>query len=212
MTLRLLIAKVRAVVKSPAVYKNFLRCLSLYNRELLALNELLLMANPFLAKCPELHNWFKDFVGVKHESATSYYDLAHSVAPKPNEKMTEELQVEIGKSLNSSLISDRFGVVLSTPYFGFQITLLASGWVQVTVQCQRIICHQSVAAGAFSPFVKKCSTMSGFLSLHGLKTRPSPAQERQPLRSVFTGSRMSVSRFLFAFDRSEIRFITATVT
>lgn len=85
------------MLKTAAIYRSFLRCIQLYNYEVIALNELLVLVNPFLSKSPELHNWFKDFVGVKHETASNYYDVVQGSSSKTNEKLTEEQLVEIGR-------------------------------------------------------------------------------------------------------------------
>lgn len=55
--------KVRKALRSPEVYDNFLRCLSLFNQEILSKSELLGLTSPFLSKFPELYKWFQNFVG-----------------------------------------------------------------------------------------------------------------------------------------------------
>lgn len=55
--------KLREALRSTEVYENFLRCLTLYNQEIVSKSELLTIINPFLSKFPELHHWFTDFVG-----------------------------------------------------------------------------------------------------------------------------------------------------
>ncbi|XP_055919847.1 paired amphipathic helix protein Sin3a isoform X2 [Eupeodes corollae] len=55
--------KVRKALRSPEVYENFLRCLTLFNQEIVSKTELLNLVSPFLSKFPELHRWFQDFLG-----------------------------------------------------------------------------------------------------------------------------------------------------
>lgn len=55
--------KVRKALRSPEVYDNFLRCLTLFNQEIISKSELLGLVSPFLSKFPELHRWFQDFLG-----------------------------------------------------------------------------------------------------------------------------------------------------
>lgn len=55
--------KVRKALRSPEVYENFLRCLTLFNQEIICKAELLCLVSPFLSKFPELHRWFQDFLG-----------------------------------------------------------------------------------------------------------------------------------------------------
>ncbi|XP_072457371.1 paired amphipathic helix protein Sin3b isoform X2 [Notamacropus eugenii] len=60
--------KVRRVLKSQEVYENFLRCIALFNQELVSGSELLQLVTPFLGKFPELFAQFKSFLGVKELS------------------------------------------------------------------------------------------------------------------------------------------------
>ncbi|XP_013362763.1 PREDICTED: paired amphipathic helix protein Sin3b [Chinchilla lanigera] len=60
--------KVRRVLKSQEVYENFLRCIALFNQELVSGAELLQLVSPFLGKFPELFAQFKSFLGVKELS------------------------------------------------------------------------------------------------------------------------------------------------
>ncbi|XP_057319061.1 paired amphipathic helix protein Sin3a-like isoform X3 [Microplitis mediator] len=60
--------KVRKLLKSTEVYENFLRCLVLYNNEIISKSEVVQLVIPFLGRCPELLRWFKDFLGHLPES------------------------------------------------------------------------------------------------------------------------------------------------
>ncbi|KFM56740.1 Paired amphipathic helix protein Sin3a, partial [Stegodyphus mimosarum] len=57
--------KVRKALKSQEVYENFLRCLVIYNQELISRADLVLLVTPFLSKYADLFKWFKDFLGYK---------------------------------------------------------------------------------------------------------------------------------------------------
>ena len=58
--------KVRRVAcRSRDVYDNFLRCLVMYNQEIISKMELLQVTTPFLNRHPDLLKWFKDFLGLK---------------------------------------------------------------------------------------------------------------------------------------------------
>ena len=57
--------KVRKALRSPEVYENFLRCLVLFNQEVISRAELVQLTSTFLNRYPELFKWFKDFVGYK---------------------------------------------------------------------------------------------------------------------------------------------------
>ncbi|KAI1292628.1 Paired amphipathic helix protein Sin3a [Halotydeus destructor] len=61
--------KVRKALRSTDVYENFLRCLVMYNHEIVSRSELVLLVTPFLTKSPELLKWLKEFLGCKGEGA-----------------------------------------------------------------------------------------------------------------------------------------------
>lgn len=60
--------KVRRLFKSQEVYENFLRCIALFNQEVVSGAELLQLVTPFLGKFPELFAQFKSFLGDKEFS------------------------------------------------------------------------------------------------------------------------------------------------
>lgn len=53
------------------MYENFLRCLVLFNQEIVSKTELLQLVTPFLGRFPELMRWFKDFLGHVPETQGS---------------------------------------------------------------------------------------------------------------------------------------------
>nr|2LD7_B Chain B, Paired amphipathic helix protein Sin3a [Mus musculus] len=57
--------KVRKALRSAEAYENFLRCLVIFNQEVISRAELVQLVSPFLGKFPELFNWFKNFLGYK---------------------------------------------------------------------------------------------------------------------------------------------------
>ncbi|XP_046593518.1 paired amphipathic helix protein Sin3b isoform X2 [Neodiprion lecontei] len=63
--------KVRKALRSQEVYENFLRCLVLFNQEIVSKTELIQLVTPFLGRFPELLRWFKDFLGHSPDSSTS---------------------------------------------------------------------------------------------------------------------------------------------
>ncbi|XP_056585636.1 paired amphipathic helix protein Sin3b isoform X2 [Triplophysa dalaica] len=64
--------KVRRLLKSQEVYENFLRCIALFNQEVVSGAELMQLVTPFLGKFPELYTQFKSFLGDK--------ELSHGVS------------------------------------------------------------------------------------------------------------------------------------
>lgn len=63
--------QVRKALRSQEVYENFLRCLVLFNQEIVSKTELVQLVTPFLGRFPELLRWFKDFLGHSPDSSTS---------------------------------------------------------------------------------------------------------------------------------------------
>jgi hypothetical protein len=57
------LSQARKALKNQDVYENFLRCLVLFNQEIVSKSELVQLVTPFLGKFPELFRWFKDFLG-----------------------------------------------------------------------------------------------------------------------------------------------------
>lgn len=54
--------KVRETLKNPDVYDNFLRCLTIFNQEIVSKSELVNLVSPFLSKEPELLKKFQEFM------------------------------------------------------------------------------------------------------------------------------------------------------
>ena len=63
--------QVRKALRSQEVYENFLRCLVLFNQEIISKTELVQLVTPFLGRFPELLRWFKEFLGHVPESTNS---------------------------------------------------------------------------------------------------------------------------------------------
>ncbi|XP_014680684.1 PREDICTED: paired amphipathic helix protein Sin3a-like isoform X2 [Priapulus caudatus] len=86
--------KVRKALRSQDVYENFLRCLTLFNQEVVSRVELVQLVTPFLGKFPELFKWFKDFLGYK-ESGSLVDTISMGTANKERERPIGELAMEI---------------------------------------------------------------------------------------------------------------------
>ncbi|XP_074834088.1 paired amphipathic helix protein Sin3b isoform X2 [Carettochelys insculpta] len=89
-------AKVRRVLKSQEVYENFLRCIALFNQELVSGSELLQLVTPFLGKFPELFAQFKSFLGVKELS------FASPLSDRSGDGMSREIDYASCKRIGSS--------------------------------------------------------------------------------------------------------------
>ena len=93
--------RIRKTIPNPDVYRNFLRCLVIYNNEIINETELLQLTTPFLTPHPELLRWFKEFLGPtdtlyscsnrdyskdtesKRESQHSFLDQVHNNVVRP---------------------------------------------------------------------------------------------------------------------------------
>uniref|UniRef100_W5ND21 Paired amphipathic helix protein Sin3a n=1 Tax=Lepisosteus oculatus TaxID=7918 RepID=W5ND21_LEPOC len=78
--------KVRKALRSAEAYDNFLRCLVIFNQEVISRAELVQLVLPFLGKFPELFTWFKNFLGYKESSHIESF---------PKERATEGIAMEI---------------------------------------------------------------------------------------------------------------------
>ncbi|XP_054633059.1 SIN3 transcription regulator family member Aa [Dunckerocampus dactyliophorus] len=78
--------KVRKALRSAEAYDNFLRCLVIFNQEVISRTELVQLVLPFLGKFPELFTWFKNFL--------CFREMAH-LETYPKERATEGIAMEI---------------------------------------------------------------------------------------------------------------------
>ncbi|XP_069172117.1 paired amphipathic helix protein Sin3a isoform X6 [Procambarus clarkii] len=85
--------KVRKALRHEETYHNFLRCVTLYNEEIVTRSELVQLIHPFLAKFPDLIKWFKEFVGYR-EGALGNSDIIPSSVAK-QERISGDLAMEI---------------------------------------------------------------------------------------------------------------------
>ena len=119
--------KVRKALRSPEVYENFLRCLVLFNQEVISRSELVQLTSTFLNRYPELFKWFKDFVGYKEgpqqntgnneigrsglgDSGLSELRTGSSGVPSiraGDRGMSGEKAMEIGKNCVSSFVNNK---------------------------------------------------------------------------------------------------------
>uniref|UniRef100_A0A4W3H5F9 Paired amphipathic helix protein Sin3a n=1 Tax=Callorhinchus milii TaxID=7868 RepID=A0A4W3H5F9_CALMI len=78
--------QVRKALRSAEAYENFLRCLIIFNQEVISRAELVQLVSPFLGKFPELFVWFKNFLGYKESSHIEAF---------PKERAMEGIAMEI---------------------------------------------------------------------------------------------------------------------
>jgi len=77
---------VHRMLRNQEVYTNFLRCLQLFNDEVVSKSELLQLVTPFLGKYPELFRRFKDFIGAcdGNVGATGVHSMVGGMASLSN--------------------------------------------------------------------------------------------------------------------------------
>ncbi|KAG8001682.1 Paired amphipathic helix protein Sin3a, partial [Nibea albiflora] len=83
--------KVKKALRSAEAYENFLRCLHIFNQEVISRAELVQLVIPFLGKFPELFTWFKNFLGYRE---SSHGESSHAES-LPKERATEGIAMEI---------------------------------------------------------------------------------------------------------------------
>lgn len=89
------------MLRSQDVYENFLRCLVLFNQEVISRTEVIQLVQPFLAKFPELYRKFKDLLGYKDNTGAIIEAVAANAfaagQPKVERMMRDDLSMEIGE-------------------------------------------------------------------------------------------------------------------
>ena len=73
--------RVKKTLKSDAVYHNFLRCLALYNNEIVSRNELANLVSPFIGKSPELLQDLHKILGLESPEAKAETRIAPTTQP-----------------------------------------------------------------------------------------------------------------------------------
>lgn len=94
--------KVRKALRSPEVYDNFLRCLSLFNQEILSKSELLGLTSPFLSKFPELYKWFQNFVGSTATGVSTSVTGGVETIPMAATQRQDRTQGELAQEIDLS--------------------------------------------------------------------------------------------------------------
>jgi len=82
--------KVRKALKNNEGYDNFLRCLVLFNQEIISRSELVQIVSPFLNKHPELLKWFKDFVGFRDGAGTVGSGSEQAISSSESQRLRPE--------------------------------------------------------------------------------------------------------------------------
>nr|CAB3266076.1 paired amphipathic helix protein Sin3a [Phallusia mammillata] len=96
--------KVRRALRSQEAYDNFLRCLLLYNNEVVGRDELVQLIQPFFMKFTELFTWIKNFLGYKdaHSMEIENEIVTQQQTKEKHEGMAMEIDYRTLKRLGSS--------------------------------------------------------------------------------------------------------------
>lgn len=93
--------KVRKALRNPEVYENFLRCLILFNQEIVSRVELIGLISPFLSRFPELQRWFQDFLGS--QTNVDGISISNSQRQDRNQgELAQEIDLSTCKRLGAS--------------------------------------------------------------------------------------------------------------
>ena len=65
--------KIKKALRTQQVYENFLKCLALFNQDIVTRAELIQLVEPFLGKFANLFRWFKDYVENKPMNSIPLY-------------------------------------------------------------------------------------------------------------------------------------------
>ncbi|CAG0887572.1 unnamed protein product [Cyprideis torosa] len=89
--------KVRNALRSEPVYNNFLKCIMLYNCEIVSRSDLVSLVTQFLTKHPDLLRWFKDFVGMRDGGQVNIEPVSVGVVKheRKQERISGNLAAEI---------------------------------------------------------------------------------------------------------------------
>ena len=65
--------RLKKALRTQQVYDNFLKCLALFNQDIVTRAELIALVEPFLGKFATLYRWFKDYVENRAASGSALF-------------------------------------------------------------------------------------------------------------------------------------------
>ena len=105
--------KLKKTFKNDVVYQNFLKCLSIYNSEIINRKELIEIVSPFIGKYPELLQELIKILGVEQHEKSAKSEIKHEPeSPRRNAHLTgvslgQQQLGTIHPNLHSSPRSDK---------------------------------------------------------------------------------------------------------
>lgn len=94
--------KVREALKTPDVYDNFLRCLTLFNQEIVSKSELMTLVTPFLSKEPDLLKKFQEFLKFSSQPEAAPLSVVQRQDLRAQTDTAAEIDVAQCKRLGTS--------------------------------------------------------------------------------------------------------------
>lgn len=88
--------KLKKALRTRQVYENFLKCLALFNQEIISKSELINIVEPFLGKFANLYRWFKDYV-----ENTSFQNVPNDTNLQ-NASNDSQAQANVDSNLNNN--------------------------------------------------------------------------------------------------------------
>lgn len=99
----------RKALKSSEVYDNFLKCLVLYNHEIVSRTELIGLVDRFIGRFPDLMKWFKEFLGfrdgppsINQSMSIDGMDNLSTQAAQNRQRERDKLSSETGMEIDYS--------------------------------------------------------------------------------------------------------------
>ncbi len=100
--------KIKKALRTQQVYENFLKCLALFNQEIVSRSELIQLVEPFLGKFANLYRWFKDYVENRPTTSIPFDSLtSNDINSYSNSNNENELGFITGSSGRANVISGR---------------------------------------------------------------------------------------------------------
>ncbi len=89
--------RLKKALRTQQVYDNFLKCLALFNQDIVTHTELIQLVEPFLGKFANLFKWFKEYVETK--SIVSINQDSSETLPKQTQN---DLNLKMSSQMNSN--------------------------------------------------------------------------------------------------------------
>lgn len=87
--------RVKKALRNQQIYDNFLKCLALFNQDIVTHTELISIVEPFLSKFANLYKWFKDYVETKSINNLNTRNpndlLSNNISSSPKHNISDQM-------------------------------------------------------------------------------------------------------------------------